>query len=315
MTLAEARAALETGAYTGLGFALGPDEDGRHWQGIDLDGTDTRPELAALVDLLPGYVERSPSGTGWHAIGIGRDFATLGSNTSGIEAYAHGRYFTVTGKEADGRLEDIADFVTVTLSPLHSPRAKAKDTPIERPHVDTTDQMVRDLRSALASMRADDRDLWVRMGLALKPLGDQGRALWLEWSQTSEKFDPRDAARVWESFKPEGTGPAAVFAEAQRAGWVNPAKGKGKTTETRRPVEQEGERHTHQTTGERGEKGETQAGRGPAPKRRPRTIRHQPRSRSCPRFLNCRWRSCPMICAAGSRMPPSARASGRTSRL
>ncbi|NVZ10643.1 DUF3987 domain-containing protein [Allochromatium humboldtianum] len=232
-TLDEALVVLETGEYAGLGFALGPDEDGHHWQGIDLDGTDTRPDLAALVERLPGYVERSPSGTGWHAIGIGRDFATLGNNGTGIEAYAHGRYFTVTSTDGRGDLEDIADFVTVTLSPLHA-RAKAKAAPIERPHVDTTDQLVRDLRSALASMRSDDRDLWVRMGLALKPLGDQGRALWLEWSQTSEKFDPKDAARTWDSFKPEGTGPKAVFAEAQRSGWVNPAKRERQPAEPRK---------------------------------------------------------------------------------
>ncbi|WP_186343175.1 DUF3987 domain-containing protein [Allochromatium palmeri] len=232
-TFEEALVVLESGAYAGLGFALGPDEDGRHWQGIDLDGTDTRPDLAALVERLPGYVERSPSGKGWHAVGIGRDFATLGSNASGIEAYSRGRYFTVTGRDGRGDLEDIADFVTVTLAPLHSPRPKAQDAPTERPRVDTTDQLVRDLRSALVSMRSDDRDLWVRMGLALKPLGDQGRALWLEWSQASEKFDPKDAARTWDSFKPEGTGPKAVFAEAQRSGWVNPAKRERKPAELR----------------------------------------------------------------------------------
>lgn len=80
-----------------------------------------------------------------------------------------------------------------------------------------------DLRSALASMRSDDRDLWVRMGHALKSLGDQGRGLWIEWSQTSDKYDPQDAARVWESLRGERTGFQAVFAEAQRQGWVNPA--------------------------------------------------------------------------------------------
>lgn len=91
-----------------------------------------------------------------------------------------------------------------------------------------------DLRSALASMRADDRDLWVRMGHALKHLGDQGMGLWLEWSQTSPKYDPADAMRVWESFKPSHTGYQAVFAEAQRRGWANPAVG-------RPPVEDEPE--------------------------------------------------------------------------
>lgn len=80
-----------------------------------------------------------------------------------------------------------------------------------------------DLRSALASMRADDYDLWIRMGHALKELGDVGRGLWLEWSQTSDKYDPADARR-WDTFQPQRTGYQAVFAEAQRQGWVNPAK-------------------------------------------------------------------------------------------
>lgn len=82
---------------------------------------------------------------------------------------------------------------------------------------------VHDLRSALASMRSDDRDLWIRMGHALKPLGDPGMGLWLEWSQASEKYDPADAMRTWNSFRPDHTGYQAVFAEAQRRGWVNPA--------------------------------------------------------------------------------------------
>lgn len=83
-----------------------------------------------------------------------------------------------------------------------------------------------DLRSALACMRSDDRELWVRMGLALKSLGDQGRGLWLEWSQTSDKYDPVDAAKTWDSFKPERTSHAAVFAEAARQGWENPGRGR-----------------------------------------------------------------------------------------
>jgi hypothetical protein len=94
------------------------------------------------------------------------------------------------------------------------------------------DRTCKALRSALAFMRADDRELWVRMGFALKELGDVGRGLWLEWSQTSlEKYDPRDAAQKWETYKPEHTGYGAVFAEAQRQGWVNPAIGEKKEKE------------------------------------------------------------------------------------
>ncbi len=100
-TFDEARTALKTGRYAGLGFALGQDGEG-YWQGIDLDHTDERPELAALADTLPGYVEWSPSGTGVHAIGYGRQFPALGSNASGIEAYSGGRFFTVTGRVIRG---------------------------------------------------------------------------------------------------------------------------------------------------------------------------------------------------------------------
>jgi hypothetical protein len=97
------------------------------------------------------------------------------------------------------------------------------------------DDVVRDLRSALTAIRADDRDTWVRLGHALKTLGDQGRGLWLEWSSTSDKYDAADAAKKWESFDPRATGYQAVFTEAQAAGWVNPKKGKPKEPKIQEP--------------------------------------------------------------------------------
>ena len=75
-TFDEALSILATGRYSGLGFALGPDGTGQYWQGIDLDGTTTRPELAQLADDLPGYTEDSPSQAGQHAIGYGRLFTS-----------------------------------------------------------------------------------------------------------------------------------------------------------------------------------------------------------------------------------------------
>lgn len=81
-----------------------------------------------------------------------------------------------------------------------------------------------DIRSALLSIDADDRDLWVRIGHALATLADEAAAFdaWMQWSSTSDKFDYKDAARVWLSFQPSSTGPQAIFAEAQRRGWKNP---------------------------------------------------------------------------------------------
>jgi len=223
--------ALETGRYTGVGFALGADGEG-FWQGVDLDDTDHRPELAVLAEALPGYVERSPSGTGVHAIGYGPAAPTLGANRTGIEAYSRGRYFTVTGCARGGNIEDLSAFVRNTLAPLHgagTPPVSTHREPGRVPVVPVPTDLATDLRSALAVMRSDDRDVWVRMGLALKSLGDTGRGLWLEWSQGSEKFDARDAARKWDSFAPNATDHRAVFAAAQRHGWANPRRAAART--------------------------------------------------------------------------------------
>ncbi|CAN1549403.1 DNA primase/polymerase, bifunctional, N-terminal [Sphingomonadaceae bacterium] len=48
-------------------------------------------------------------------------------------------------------------------------------------------ETIQHLQSALLSMRADDRALWIKCGMALKSLGEVGRGLWLQWSLTSEK--------------------------------------------------------------------------------------------------------------------------------
>src|SRR5580698_11055175 len=71
-----------------LGFALGPDGSGGHWQGLDFDGT-----LGGASEL-PGYVEKSPSATGYHSTGYGRHFYAY---TEEFEAYSSGRFLTFTG--------------------------------------------------------------------------------------------------------------------------------------------------------------------------------------------------------------------------
>lgn len=219
----DATQALASGQYTGLGFALGPDGTGNCWQGIDLDNIAAHEGLRLISDDLPGYTEASPSGQGMHAIGYGRPFQSLGSNGTGIEAYSSGRFFTVTGSEAGiGAPSCLANFVNAVLRPKHATVATIHSAEVVE---FVTPAQVAELRSALASMRSDDRDLWVANGQRLKRLGEQGRALWMEWSQQSDKFDPLDAARVWDSFTADRTGFAAVFAEAQRRGWVNPLAG------------------------------------------------------------------------------------------
>lgn len=217
---------LATGKYTGLGFALGPDEDGQSWQGIDLDDIAEHPEVAGIVELLPGYIEESPSGLGLHAIGKGSDFPSLGSNQSGVEAYSRARFFTVTGISRGGDIEDLAPFVQRTLAPLHrGSKINGSGSPEEPAAHDLDDQQKADLREALFSLNADDYDDWIRRGLALKGLGAFGHDLWLEWSSTSDKYTPEKAEEKWAGFHPKSTSYRSIFAEAQRKGWKNPQAG------------------------------------------------------------------------------------------
>ncbi len=216
----EALQTLSRGQFSGLGFALGPDDRGSCWQGIDLDDLPDRPELEHLAKDLPGYTEKSPSGRGVHAIGYGPPFAAIGSTGAGIEAYSSGRFFTVTCDSAGiGEPVDLSDFVEQRLRPLHRLGGM---THLDVVHEFVDERVRHELRSALMFMRSDDRELWIRMGHALKPLGDIGRGLWLEWSSTSDKFEQSDAAKTWDTFKPSKTDHRAVFAEAQRRGWPNP---------------------------------------------------------------------------------------------
>lgn len=225
-TFDEAMRALESGKYTGLGFALGPDGTGNVWQGIDLDDMPNRPALGYIADDLPGYTETSPSGKGMHSIGYGKPFAALGSNATGIEAYARGRFFTVTGVGSGIHPPTcLADFVETRLKPMHGGKQEQAAAPsgdVVTPIDVVSPQTITELRSALLFLRADDRECWVRMGHALKTLGDVGRGLFLDWSATSDKFDPQADAKTWDSFNPTHTGYQAVFAEAQRMGWLNP---------------------------------------------------------------------------------------------
>jgi hypothetical protein len=223
---------FNAGGYAGLGFALGPDGTGNHWQGFDYDNVPSEHVDAAMAEL-PGYVEASPSGRGCHAIGYGRTFTTLGSNGTNVEAYAGGRFFTVTGDRGRGQPVCIATFVEGPVAAKHG----AARTASGAAGTTTLDPVtITELRSALASMRADDYDIWYRMGMALHELGDVGRGLWMEWSATSEKFDPQDAARKWDRdlAGAHSIGYLSVFHEAQARGWVNPrsnaAQGQSKPT-------------------------------------------------------------------------------------
>lgn len=198
---------------------------------------------AGVAELIQGtYSEVSPSGRGIRAFwrGEARD---LKNHDDGFELFHSKGFVTVTGAQWDGEgpgapLPELTPELRETLERLCTPKGGNRERTgaprrndgamVEADPLDIHEGLTEELRIALRAIPADDRDLWVRMGHALKTLpGDMGRDLWLEWSQKSvDKFNEEDAEEKWEGFHPTDTGFKVVFAEAQRWGWVNPWAGR-----------------------------------------------------------------------------------------
>lgn len=74
---------------------------------------------------------------------------------------------------------------------------------------------------ALGFVSCDDRDTWVRMGMAIKvEFGEEGYTTWLNWSAESESFNEADAKSAWKSFKLGGRVTiGSLFSEAKKHGY------------------------------------------------------------------------------------------------
>lgn len=77
------------------------------------------------------------------------------------------------------------------------------------------------IREALHFIPAHDRELWLRIGMAIKSeLSDGGFELWDEWSRTADNYNAKNARTVWKSIKANGKVTAGtLFHEAKAHGW------------------------------------------------------------------------------------------------
>ena len=67
-------------------------------------------------------------------------------------------------------------------------------------------------------------DSWVRIGMAIKgALGQEGAALFEQWSATSTKNDPGTTRACWASFAPSRIGAGTIYQCALERGWHPPA--------------------------------------------------------------------------------------------
>ncbi len=75
--------------------------------------------------------------------------------------------------------------------------------------------------SAIDAIPADDREIWLYVGMALKhELGDRGFIHFDAWSQSADSYNAQDAISVWRSFRNSGRVTAGtVYHYAKQHGW------------------------------------------------------------------------------------------------
>jgi len=231
----------------GIGFVL----TGTDVVGIDLDGCFLQDgSLAAwavsLLDLAAkcgAYIERSPSGNGLHVIGRGagpkpakEKFVT---EHGAVEVFRKAtRYLTFTGeKVGDSTRSELANIDAIVDEIIAGYGEVEHGDEFDEAGCRSDDQSDR-VRSALRVISPDDRDNWLKVGMALHTdaqlLGGSAAAyeIWTEWSRSSVKFDERDQRKTWEGF-PRRVGPkvhlGTVFYRAKQNGWVSPPKTRTRT--------------------------------------------------------------------------------------
>ena len=76
------------------------------------------------------------------------------------------------------------------------------------------------VREALSLIPSDDRDLWVKIAMALKDeYGEEAKEAWLDWSAGAKNYDVTAAGDVWKSIKSGKVTIASFIYEAKQFGW------------------------------------------------------------------------------------------------
>jgi hypothetical protein len=184
------------------------------YTGIDIDLMTERAHLVlAAARLCGAYIERSPSGRGWHILGEGQLPRGIGKGRvdEGIEAYSDGRYFTVTGQgsgDPDVSIQHILDELIALL-----PTPKDTESVGEQWDEDTHLPL-------LAHADCESYENWVGVGMALKDAGAEFE-VWDAWAQNSSKWPGSEAASSkWDSFRGAGRTLGTLYMLAREGGWA-----------------------------------------------------------------------------------------------
>lgn len=214
----------------GLGFVF--DSDADDVVGIDLDdciGEDGKLEAWAVevCQTVRSYTELSPSGRGIHLFVRGI-LPNCSRKRGKVEMYGKGRFFTVTGRRIGWatvveRNQPAIDWLAreyLDAAKVDPQQAKIKRQKPQRLHGDDR-EVARTLSPLLSSARSDEYHEWIRVGLAMKAIGEDMFLEWDQFSQRSAKYDADVARRKWATMKPRRATTAWLVAMAREDAGVD----------------------------------------------------------------------------------------------
>jgi len=214
-TFEKAEQTYRAGGYAGLGFVLTKDLG---MVGVDLDyglDGDGKPNSWAeeIVTQLASYTEVSQSGKGLHVLAYGqlpggrRQAKIAACPGAQIEMYSNGRYLVMTGDQWPGAVPTIEirrDEIEAVHTQYMSAPIKQKAAPKIQVDMGDDPALLGAALGLLAQWRCDTYDSWLKVGMALHPLGDIGYQMWDTWSQKSQKYDPETCYAKWQTFTDDG---------------------------------------------------------------------------------------------------------------
>lgn len=211
-------------ADAGVGFVFDSDID--DIIGVDLDdcvGEDgmLEPWAVEVCETFRSYTEFSPSRRGVHIFVRGR-LPNCSRKRGKVEMYGKGRFFTVTGQrcgpaagvETNQKAVDWLAREYLDAAKVDPQQAKLKKQRPQRLHGDDRD-VARSVSPLLSSARADEYHEWIRVGLALKAIGEDMFLEWDQFSQRSPKYDSEVVRRKWATLKPRRATAAWLVAMAR----------------------------------------------------------------------------------------------------
>ena len=242
LTFDDAVMAYRRGQCSGIGVALSPDPvliDGqqRHLVAVDLDHVGGRMPWAEQIWLRldKPYVEVSPSGDGLRMLALSDTPIKGGNAGNGRELYGSGRFVTVTGRAARGRLKDATNSLQQLerewfARPATEAGPIASKSLVPAPAAATPETVAR-IRTQLARISADcTYEKWRNIVWAILSTGSsEAEDIARKWSMSApDSFDETAFARLVSDFKPDrGLTLGTLTHYAREAGWIPAREAQG----------------------------------------------------------------------------------------